>query len=570
MPQIFDPNKEEQAQQQGGGAAPAPGGVIGGGQSGTIAGNAAPAAPGGASPASGAPTRSGNWTNLQQYVTANQGAGQKLAEKATAATTAAGTAAQQATGALKTQATDDISKGTYRDKSLVGDIYSNTAAVGPDRYAASQNAAYKGPNAASEVKGYADTQAKVTAAGTVADQLAGSHTDRASALGRADVAGRPSYTLGERNLDSFLLGADKAGRAAVDQAKAQYGTGSMLQGEWQTLPGWMEKMTGNAKAEIDALRNGAKGARDDLLGKATTAIEGAGKKHARDQAADQDLYDKFSSWDPAALEAAGIDAGTAAVLQQMGVDPKVLLSVGRERTLGDAVDPETAAQYAALMAMGGETPAFDLSRSEGGAGVALDTKTIPKAQQAAALYGELGDLFKNGGANATAARADPEGWLRKNGVDPDALRAAGIDPATAIKYSGVTNSVAAGYGKLGQWNELAALLGIGNQLDKNATAYERAEVSPAALAALKKVQNAPAKPIASAEAAAAGAVTKAAAKTAAAKQSAPAPMWDAATQTFLVPRFDEKTRTWVFDGAVTPTGDAGFVTRADKLKAGVK
>lgn len=488
MPVVNDPNKEEEKDQTQPGAGRE---TIIGAPAGTITGSFSPAAPGGASAASGTPTRSGSWTNLQSYVTANKGADKGLGQRATTAVKTAADAGTAALDTFRTRASSAIDAGTHKDPTLPGQILSAPQDVDPNRFRAAATASYTGPKAASEVQGYNDTQTKGANASGLADQLAGSHADRAAALARRDVAGRDSYTLGERNLDSFLLGAGSEGRKAVDEAKANYGSGSAYKGAWELVPTWFGLTADTAARNVDNLRADVQSAYDQEMGNARGSITRAQERLTKDNEVDARIAQALREGDRATWVSRGLTPQALQAIQELGIDPGIFVDAGRARTLGDVVDPDVAARYQALTRMAGGVDEYDFARGDGPIGVSVNGEKVGGAKELLGLASVV-DRVRDRGTDATLARTDPVAWLTSQGISPTIFTDAELDPASAIEYTAVPYEGTMNASTISRWNELAELLGIGGRaIDPKSAAFETAQLSPTAKALINKHRNPP-------------------------------------------------------------------------------
>lgn len=188
MPFISDPNEEEDLD-------PSTKPVIAGGESAFAGGDGNGGAP--SNSTGPAPTASGNFTNLQDYLGGNQAGEKTMADNLTTDVNGKTAAARAANAQYVGTASKAI----------------NSAPTGSD---------YNGPTDFSHLTGDAlDAQTKARAdTKTAADslhQVTGGYDKLGSYL--KDQVKDPGYTSGENGLDSFLVGASGAGRNAISGVK---------------------------------------------------------------------------------------------------------------------------------------------------------------------------------------------------------------------------------------------------------------------------------------------------------------------------------------------------------------
>lgn len=167
-------------------------------QDGSSAGGFAGDAPSsGGSPAA---TSSGNYTNLQDYLSGNQTGEQKMADNLTSNVNGAGNTAKDA----NQQYIDIASK-------VISDSPSGSAYSGPSDYSHLSGDALD-----------AQTRARTLASGASdkVDQVTGGFDKLGSYL--KDQVNDPGYSAGENGLDTFLTGASDAGKNAISDAKSNW------------------------------------------------------------------------------------------------------------------------------------------------------------------------------------------------------------------------------------------------------------------------------------------------------------------------------------------------------------
>lgn len=237
-------NQQEDEELNQPGAAPAPqgggGGFVGGDTGG--GGTTAKAAP-------GAPTSSGSFTNLSNYLQANQGAGAQAGKAAANVVDQAGDKASQAQDSYSSAGTGDVlnaGAAVNVDPSVVGKLKSGEIA------AKDAQVSWKGPNSVSDFTG--DTAGKQTAALGATQDVQGKA--KAAAGGQSGVASllrdayqQPSYTAGENNLDSFLAGGTPSGQKELGRAA---GIAQNAQGGYDQINKTLNDQINKEKGWVDS------------------------------------------------------------------------------------------------------------------------------------------------------------------------------------------------------------------------------------------------------------------------------------------------------------------------------
>lgn len=290
-------NQQEDEELNQPGAPPAPqggGGGFVGGATGDGGGLAAKAAP-------GAPTSSGSFTNLSNYLQANQGAGAQTGKAAANVVDQAGDKASQAQDTYSSAGTGDVLNAGATvnvDPSVVGKLKSGEIA------AKDAQVSWKGPNSVSDFTGA--TAGKQTAAlGATQDVLgkakaaAGGQSGVASLL--RDAYQQPSYTAGENNLDSFLAGGTPSGQKELGRAA---GVAQNAQGGYDQINKTLNDQINNEKGWVDSTNK----AYDRAPFQTPAAVSQTGSTNAA-----QTVFTKRKSTAPATSIAEGLDKPTTPV-----------------------------------------------------------------------------------------------------------------------------------------------------------------------------------------------------------------------------------------------------------------
>lgn len=505
----FLPEDEENQQNQDPNAG-ASGQILGGPSAAPIGGGAAPsagsAAPATASGASPKGTASGSFTNLNNYITANKGNDAAMGSAVKGTVSSAAGKADTAGATYQQTATDAVNAATVKDDAGYTGTLANMAnpgtpspgrgkyqqgtggapraaqptatsaqpkARGPQQAAAAPatttpaldnetftklyNAEYTGPNAGSEVEGYADAGSafnKVQSYG----QKAGANSDimsRGELLQDTYGQGGQQYRGGEKTLDSFILGGGEQGAAALGDINQTYGNyGSNFENINALIGGAIDQ----GKATTDATRNAFQTAAKDAHGRLEGSFAAATKEANDANFAAKAKAAALAAGDANAWGKAGVTAEDLAWAKSQGINLSKLVASGGGFNTGDFVKAPQKADYSNLMSMlnsanAGVSANYDNTdlTAAGGTKTAGNTKSVaaltslsknfaPLQQKAAAetkarqetvniLKEQLSPFAGSQGLmDAAKTLGVPENVLaeaRKFGIDPGAYLAAG-------------------------------------------------------------------------------------------------------------------------------------------------
>lgn len=207
-------------------------------------------------------TRSGQYTNLQQYLDANKslGFGQKVADRV-------GGKVQTATSALddtdRSFRADSDASSVDKDDALIGRIGTDaTGLVGnADDFAKVQkmrDARYQGPNDFASYGTYGSTLDATTKAQQAAEATK-SEGGRKTLLDQefGSGAGRYDYTGGQKRLDNLLIQNDPASRQAFQNVQQQ---AQAAQQRFSDLGQALDAYAAQNKAKTTAARSATRGA----------------------------------------------------------------------------------------------------------------------------------------------------------------------------------------------------------------------------------------------------------------------------------------------------------------------
>ena len=184
------------------------------------------------------PTASGSYTNLQNYLGANQGNDAAMGQAAYGVVNQAGQAAEKSLGDYQTNATNAITAGTQNvnqdtlggfgkgmgvDQNVLKDINAgkySTGAPTVNYQIKAIDTSYNGPTDYNAVQGQQQAVGDVQKTGELAG-LAGSNAGVGQLLRTA--YDRPSYSTGENQLDTFLTQGGAGGQQALGKIGSDWG-----------------------------------------------------------------------------------------------------------------------------------------------------------------------------------------------------------------------------------------------------------------------------------------------------------------------------------------------------------
>lgn len=395
-------------------------------QSGTVQSSPVNSSPGGT--AAKPVKRGSGWTNLQDYVRANQGQDARMAGDVESRVSSERSSADQAATQFNTAARGSIDQNTVQDttsKSLSSDPTQVSAADFTKQY----NASYEGPNSASDVEGFGDVANQVNQFQQKTNQ-AGDFYGRQNLL--SDLYGNKDgqsvkYTRGEKNLDSFLLGAGDAGKKSMEDivnANKNY-----QQDFNKNYRDAIDSYAGQAKAKTDQTRNAVQSAYSSALGGLDTTLgryktqlsDESGKLDADYKAMIDALIGNDIDAKTSQLKSMGTDEQALQHLLARGYDVSDLIQKGGYHNLSDFASPEEIARYNALASLGNQVGVSAQYADEAGEKASGNTAKISYNQ----------DLIKSANEVIAAQRAADEARQAKAAAENPFVATGGITGMTA-------------------------------------------------------------------------------------------------------------------------------------------
>lgn len=298
------------------------------------------------------PTSSGSWTNLQQYVTANDGNDAQMGNKIKSGVEQRANQASEMGNQYSTTASSQIDQGTVRDQGIIDAVKTSPTAITQDEQKRAQfdkqwDAYYGGPQQTTDIEGYQQAGQQYN---TVQDRAQNAQTQQGRQALLQDEYSRPNYTRGENTLDSFVLGAGNQGRQVLGDINREYG--NYAQG-WQ---GILDQVQGNIQQGIDTTNQ----TREQTRGATNEGIANYNQKFGNYE---QQLAQERANWDKQfkglkqdlnkdRYGVGGLDKDVAKWLDKSGLDLTSLVAKNDYRQLGDFINDDEKAAYKALNELG--------------------------------------------------------------------------------------------------------------------------------------------------------------------------------------------------------------------------
>jgi|688.fasta_scaffold02085_29 hypothetical protein len=373
-----DENQGQQQQQ--------PGGVVTSGSgSSVIQGNAqASSSSGSAEPKK---TRTSGWSNLQNYITANQGNDAAMGQKIAQGIGDTASEVTQAKGSVQGKAQEDIARNTVTDQGVIQGLQTDPTKVSKDSFTSQVGAQYQGPDDVSAYEDYAKGQ---SARSQLDEKLAKTQTEEGRNALIRGIAGQ-NYTQGLGNLDQFILSAGQQGKQALQDTRQQYGNTSQ---DWDNLMGSLNEGFKSARGTTEKTAADTMAAYEQAFGGSTNAIKQAQTRTTETNAQRKKEYganvaalgDKDAAKRAAAAKRLGIDTAALEYLRGIGFTPQQIASYSGDLNLGNIVDPKQKAQYEALLSLADRESQFSFDPSKAGQqATAVKTDIVNAGKEAKAL-----------------------------------------------------------------------------------------------------------------------------------------------------------------------------------------
>lgn len=233
----LNPNQQQKNQNQPDSTPPP---TSGGGGSGIVSGGGVggAAASGASSGAPNTPSKSGSWTNLNNYLAANQDQGAAIGNQISDTVNNQGKNAQDEINNLNTGFNQAVASNTTKeDKNAVDQAIQNASNIQAgqnlsqadlDAFKKQATASYSGPTDLTKATGYSQAAQDAAKAKSAAAQSASESGRDVMLQNQFNNASAGGYTQGENNLDQLLL-EGSGGASQINQAANQWSNlGSVL------------------------------------------------------------------------------------------------------------------------------------------------------------------------------------------------------------------------------------------------------------------------------------------------------------------------------------------------------
>jgi hypothetical protein len=457
-----------------------------------------------------APTKSGSFTNLMNYVDANQGNDSKMGQ---AVGNVVSNKADQATNqkvGFQDSAQAAINKGKVEtDTATLDTLKTDATKVDRDAFSRMHQADYDklgGLQSAQSLEGpggFSDVNNAFARVNQTAQDATGNLNQRTNVL--KEAYGRPQYTRGEQRLDSFIVGAGQGGQQELQKVAEQ---NEAVQGNWANTLNLIGENIQGGRATTDATRQAAQDAHGSALGSVqerfVAAQQKAGQTNKQIQDSIANLNKQLTSSDPAqqaqAAKALGLDPATVEFVRSQGGDVTKLFTAGGQVAAGDLISAQDEAQYKALRDLVGQSGEQDFSRT-GNTGTAFSAnqQAINAAQQLQQIRAEAEaeakrqtdqrkNDFNNLGFGGISGQFDSSVLAQQIGVDagqlerymaanphmtPEQIRKGLLSSDILSNPQLLEQSLRAedvmSSQQRQQWSELSKLLGLGDLSAANTT-----------------------------------------------------------------------------------------------------
>lgn len=510
-----DQNNQQQGQQTAGQGAVTGQGVTIGNTNGTNQTGGGTST--GASSATNNPkgTSSGSFTNLQNYVTANQGNDTQMGQQVQGMVQGAADKADQAGQQFQQNANNTIgSQVVNEDTGLTSRLRSgDTSGVDQDSFTKQYKAAYGGPDSAENFAGYGNTNKTYQNVDTYGQEAAGDSAAHQQLLQDTYARNGHQYNQEEQNLDAYVLGTGQGGAQALQNINQNYGNYSQ---NFQNIAGLINQGVAQAKATDAQTAQDVQQAAQQGFGTLQNRLDAAAHQAELANVGEGNLNNRLAYGDPDSLRSQGLtDAAIKYIQQQGGKNfnwANLENQMSGRHTVGDFADANDVGNYQNLMSLVNRAApgalaakyAPDQLTASNATGPSLKAADVNAANQLADLNTSLqqslgsrqyeaaqqyADLQRDLKSIAgTSNRAEVSTLSKILGVDPTQLYALtfkepGLDPSSFLKGPGRFGlGDIASRSQAAQFAQLSNLLGLNPNL--NTTGAKNFTVDQGTLQAL--------------------------------------------------------------------------------------
>jgi hypothetical protein len=203
---------------------------------------------------------SGQYANLQQYISANQPQAQAMGQKVAGNVEQAG---QEATQKVEQFGSQKPSVQAFDPNQYIQDAPSLSAEQKQSYQSTKQTGGYTGPQQLEQAQGYSEAQKSAQSA-TDKAKMAGTETGQQELLGQAYA--KPSYSQGQKKLDQVLLsGNDQARQGLSDLSQRFSGLYDVFNQKAQDVGAGINQANAQALANKQAIQGAESKAWTDLV-----------------------------------------------------------------------------------------------------------------------------------------------------------------------------------------------------------------------------------------------------------------------------------------------------------------
>jgi hypothetical protein len=203
---------------------------------------------------------SGQYANLQQYISANQPQAQEMGQKVAGNVEQAG---QEATQKVEQFGAQKPSVQAFDPNQYIQDAPSLSAEQKQSYQATKQTGGYTGPKQLEQAQGYSEAQRSAQSA-TDKAKMAGTEVGQQELL--SQTYARPTYTQGQKKLDQVLLGGNEQAKQGLSGLSQKYsGLYDVFNQKAQDVGAGINQANAQALANKQAIQGAESKAWTDLM-----------------------------------------------------------------------------------------------------------------------------------------------------------------------------------------------------------------------------------------------------------------------------------------------------------------
>lgn len=304
-------------------------------------------------------TSSGAFTNLNSYLDANQGEGERMGQAMGGTIQNTANEAQGKAAGVKQQvqsATDTVNKDLSGANQIKDSLFTDPASIDKDQFNNLYNYSYQGPSSLQDLSGVNETQKAFKDTQQLSDLATkGGQAGRGEILDR--TYGNKAYSAGEQGLDSFIMNASRDGQQQLQNIASQYGDYNEQFSSLSNLLG--DQLSSNqqlAESTVGGLRDAYGQAVSSYDPKIAEATSLASQTNLQNQQKLQDINSSLANNNyQQAADLLGVSAEDVQYAMKHGIDPTRYLTQYGNVSAGDYLDANDANNYSSLLGLLGES-----------------------------------------------------------------------------------------------------------------------------------------------------------------------------------------------------------------------